>query len=203
MTVKVQFLLLPPEGRRSLLRRRLNQNRPGSNKDNVRWVGFSRPGPGEAILYKQKGVRVLPKEAWDPYSEERVQHAWCVGFLGLLPGGDMIENVTCSFLSATGNTEKMSRVAFGADALARSVQSASAHHRHRPSRRLRPGISRGQFRDSILHKRKMSLAAVSCSPPGMPEGLSPGDSYDRLSFLSFLISRLHLAALAFCSGTPG
>lgn len=106
MTVKVQFLLLPPEGRRSLLRRRLNQNRPGSNKDNVRWVGFSRPGPGEAILYKQKDVRVLPKEAWDPYSEERVQHAWCVGFLGLLPGGDMIENATCSFLSATGNTRK-------------------------------------------------------------------------------------------------
>lgn len=80
--------------------------------DSVRWVGFSSPGPGEAILYKQKNVRVLPKEAWDPYSEARVQHAWCVGFLGLPPGGDKIENGTRSFLSATGNTEKMSRVAF-------------------------------------------------------------------------------------------
>lgn len=75
-------------------------------------MGFSRPGPGEAILYKQKDVRVLPEEARDPYSEESVQHAWCVGFLGLLPGGDMIENATRSFLGATDNTEKMSRVAF-------------------------------------------------------------------------------------------
>lgn len=112
MKAKVQFLLLPPEGRRSLLRQRLNQTRPGSNKDSMRWVGFSRPGPGEAILYKQKDVRVLPEEAWDPYSEESVQRAWCVGVLGLLPGGDMIENATRSFLSATDNTEKVSRVAF-------------------------------------------------------------------------------------------